>query len=30
VVAALEARRDHPSAMVRTHVAWALARHGKG
>lgn len=27
VVAALEARRDHPSALVRTHVAWALARH---
>jgi epoxyqueuosine reductase len=28
VVAALEARRDHASAMVRTHVEWALARHG--
>ncbi len=27
VVAALEARRDHPSALVREHVAWALARH---
>jgi epoxyqueuosine reductase len=27
VVAALEARRDHPSAMVRGHVAWALKRH---
>ncbi len=26
VVAALEARRDHPSAMVRTHVGWALQR----
>lgn len=25
---ALEARRDHPSALVRSHVAWALARHG--
>ncbi|PZP58078.1 MAG: tRNA epoxyqueuosine(34) reductase QueG [Azospira oryzae] len=29
VVAALEARRDHPSALVRVHVAWALARHGR-
>jgi epoxyqueuosine reductase len=27
VVAALEARRDHPSALVRSHVAWALKRH---
>ena len=27
VRAALEARRDHPSALVREHVAWALARH---
>ena len=27
VVAALEARREHPSALVREHVAWALARH---
>jgi epoxyqueuosine reductase len=26
VVAALEARRDHPSALVREHVAWALSR----
>ena len=25
---ALQARRDHDSAMVREHVAWALARHG--
>jgi epoxyqueuosine reductase len=25
-VAALQARRDHPSALVREHVAWALAR----
>ena len=24
---ALLARRDHPSAVVREHVAWALARH---
>ncbi|HZP94668.1 MAG TPA: tRNA epoxyqueuosine(34) reductase QueG [Burkholderiales bacterium] len=33
VVAALEARRDHASALVREHVGWALARHasaGKG
>ena len=27
VVAALRERGDHPSAMVREHVAWALARH---
>ena len=27
IVAALQARADHPSAMVREHVAWALARH---
>lgn len=27
VIAALEARRDHPSALVREHVLWALARH---
>jgi epoxyqueuosine reductase len=27
VVAALEARQDHPSALVREHVAWALHRH---
>ena len=26
VVAALEARRDHPSIMVRAHVGWALQR----
>ncbi len=25
---ALRARADHPSALVREHVAWALARHG--
>ena len=27
VIAALEARRHDPSALVREHVAWALARH---
>jgi epoxyqueuosine reductase len=27
VVTALAARRDDPSALVREHVAWALARH---
>ncbi len=27
VVGALEARTDHPSALVREHVTWALARH---
>ena len=27
VIAALEARRDHSSAMVRNHVEWALKRH---
>ena len=27
VVAALEARRDHPSELVREHVVWSLARH---
>jgi epoxyqueuosine reductase len=27
VVAALAARREHPSALVREHVEWALARH---
>ncbi len=26
-VKALEARRDHPSALVREHVAWALEEH---
>jgi len=25
---ALRARSDHPSALVREHVAWALSRHG--
>ncbi|MCG2583532.1 tRNA epoxyqueuosine(34) reductase QueG [Massilia sp. TS11] len=28
IVAALRARAEHPSALVREHVAWALARHG--
>jgi epoxyqueuosine reductase len=28
VVTALQARLDHPSALVREHVSWALARHG--
>ena len=27
VMAALASRRDHPSDLVREHVAWALARH---
>ena len=27
VTAALASRRDHPSALVREHVAWAMARH---
>jgi epoxyqueuosine reductase len=29
IVAALQARADHPSELVREHVAWALARHGQ-
>lgn len=28
VIAALRARADHPSSLVREHVAWALQRHG--
>ena len=28
VVSALSSRRDHPSELVREHVAWALSRHG--
>jgi epoxyqueuosine reductase len=28
IVSALSARADHPSALVREHVAWALARQG--
>jgi epoxyqueuosine reductase len=27
VIAALQARADHPDPVVREHVAWALARH---
>jgi len=27
-IAALQARQDHPSALVREHVRWALARQG--
>ncbi|MGQ0524601.1 MAG: tRNA epoxyqueuosine(34) reductase QueG [Betaproteobacteria bacterium] len=27
IIAALRARRDDPSALVREHVAWALAQH---
>ncbi|MCH8498038.1 MAG: tRNA epoxyqueuosine(34) reductase QueG [Marinobacter sp.] len=27
VIEALKARQDHPSALVREHVAWALAQH---
>ncbi|HYC37363.1 MAG TPA: tRNA epoxyqueuosine(34) reductase QueG [Usitatibacter sp.] len=30
IVATLEARRSHPSALVREHVEWALARHNSG
>ena len=29
VIEALERRSQHPSALVREHVAWALERHGK-
>jgi epoxyqueuosine reductase len=29
VLDALRARRTHPSALVREHVAWALAQHGE-
>ncbi len=29
VLAALQSRADHPSALVREHVAWALAQHGR-
>ncbi|HUL65612.1 MAG TPA: tRNA epoxyqueuosine(34) reductase QueG [Burkholderiaceae bacterium] len=28
VIEALRARTDHPSSLVREHVAWALAQHG--
>jgi epoxyqueuosine reductase len=27
IIGALKSRKDHPSALVREHVAWALARH---
>lgn len=29
VVAALRSRQDHPSTLVREHVAWALRQHGE-
>ncbi|HKT31252.1 MAG TPA: tRNA epoxyqueuosine(34) reductase QueG [Gammaproteobacteria bacterium] len=29
IIAALKARAEHPSALVREHVAWALARHAE-
>jgi epoxyqueuosine reductase len=29
VIGALRARADHPSALVREHVAWALQRHAQ-
>ena len=28
ILNALRAREDHPSALVREHVRWALSRHG--
>jgi epoxyqueuosine reductase len=28
--AALQARREHPSALVREHVEWALSQHAEG
>jgi len=28
IIAALRTRADHPSELVRDHVAWALERHG--
>ncbi|HET7131021.1 MAG TPA: tRNA epoxyqueuosine(34) reductase QueG, partial [Gammaproteobacteria bacterium] len=27
VIAALQSRHDHPSALVREHVAWSLEKH---
>ncbi len=30
VIAALQARSQHPSSLVREHVEWALQRHSKG
>jgi len=29
IIGALESRRNDPSALVREHVGWALARHGR-
>jgi epoxyqueuosine reductase len=29
IIEALISRTTHPSALVREHVAWALARHGR-
>ncbi len=29
IIAALQSRQDHPSALVREHVAWALEEHKK-
>ena len=29
-LAALRARQDDPSAIIREHVAWALRRHAAG
>jgi len=29
VITALEQKRDHPSPLVREHVAWALQQHGR-
>ena len=29
VIEALRQRREHPSALVREHVQWALAQHGE-
>ncbi|MEO7252420.1 MAG: tRNA epoxyqueuosine(34) reductase QueG, partial [Arenimonas sp.] len=29
LISALEARREHPSAIVREHVQWALQRHAQ-
>lgn len=30
IIAALQARQDHPSELVREHVAWALKQHAEG
>ena len=30
VLAALKSQQEHPSALVREHVAWALEQHQKG